>query len=222
LAKDQERPLAHVGFSQWTRRGAGRGFGEGLLTVTQTVFRKSLMSRVVPMKNAKTYHTRWRMPSLSLLLWSALIGGAVAQHLLSGFPATEPKSVSVAHPEPISLGETATVFQLCSRVAQQNCVIDGDTIRYGGMKIRLEDIDAPEIHDFKCASERGLGERAKLRLLDLINSGPFEVVRMGDRDTDTYGRKLRTIRRDSRSLGDILVTEGLASPWEGHHHYWCR
>jgi KTSC domain-containing protein len=36
---------------------------------------------------------------------------------------------------------------------------------------------APEIHDYKCSSELTLGERSKRRLLELMNAGPFEVVR---------------------------------------------
>ena len=48
-----------------------------------------------------------------------------------------------------------------SRRAQPNCVIDGDTIRYGGIKIRLEDIDAPEVFSPKCASEATRGERRR-------------------------------------------------------------
>jgi endonuclease YncB( thermonuclease family) len=55
-------------------------------------------------------------------------------------------------------------------------VIDGDTIRYDGVKIRLADIDTPEISSPKCASEEALGHQAKRRLLELMNAGPFEVV----------------------------------------------
>ena len=89
-------------------------------------------------------------------------------------------------------------FTLCGRGSQQNCVIDGDTIRYGGIKIRLEDIDAPEVFSPRCASEAKLGRRAAERLLHLMNSGPFQLV-SGERDEDRYGRKLRTIERGGRS-----------------------
>jgi endonuclease YncB( thermonuclease family) len=34
-------------------------------------------------------------------------------------------------------------FQLCGWVNRINCVIDGDTIRHEGIKIRLADIDTP-------------------------------------------------------------------------------
>ena len=51
-----------------------------------------------------------------------------------------------------------------------------------------------------------------------MNAGPFEVVTDGSRDEDKYGRKLRDIQRNGKSLGDMLIAEGLASPWEGQHH----
>ena len=112
-------------------------------------------------------------------------------------------------------------FRLCASAHQQNCVVDGDTIRYGGVKIRLADIDAPEVFSPRCASEAALGQRATQRLLQLINAGPFELVRSGSRDADRYGRKLRVIERDGRSLAATLVAEGLARPWDGARRSWC-
>ena len=41
-------------------------------------------------------------------------------------------------------------FTLCGRGNQAQCVVDGDTIHYAGLKIRLEDIDAPETYEYKC------------------------------------------------------------------------
>jgi micrococcal nuclease len=111
-------------------------------------------------------------------------------------------------------------FVLCAGMPQANCVIDGDTIRYGGVKIRLADIDAPEVFSPRCASEAARGERATRRLLELMNQGPFRMV-AGGRDEDRYGRKLRTIERNGRSLGDVLIAEGLARPWDGARRSWC-
>ena len=87
----------------------------------------------------------------------------------------------------------AVEFQLCKTANQQNCVVDGDTIHYAGVIIRLADIDAPETHKASCASEAALGKRATNRLLELMNAGPFTVVSSGNRDHDQYGRKLRLI-----------------------------
>jgi micrococcal nuclease len=112
-------------------------------------------------------------------------------------------------------------FALCVQASQQNCVIDGDTIRYGGTKIRLEDIDAPEVSSPQCASEASLGRQATRRLLELMNAGPFELV-SGGRDTDRYGRKLRVIAREGRSVGDTLIAEGLARRWDGARRSWCK
>ncbi len=112
-------------------------------------------------------------------------------------------------------------FSQCRIAGQPHCVIDGDTIRYDSMTIRLVGIDAPEIRDFKCPSELALGRRATRRLVELMNAGPFTVVATGGRDVDIYGRKLRDIRRDGQSLGDILIAEGLARRWDGARRSWC-
>ncbi len=112
-------------------------------------------------------------------------------------------------------------FTLCGWNSQRNCIVDGDTIKVAGKKIRVEDIDTPEIHDYKCQSEFERGQRAKARLLELVNAGPFEIVSNGGDDMDRYGRKLRHLKRNGRSLGAILVSEGLARPYAGGRRSWC-
>jgi hypothetical protein len=114
----------------------------------------------------------------------------------------------------------AGAFELCAGWSLENCVIDGDTIRYRGVKIRLADIDTPEVFSPKCPYEANLGRQATERLLELINAGPIELVASG-RDTDRYGRKLRVVTRHGRSLGDTLVAEGLARRWDGARRSWC-
>jgi len=112
-------------------------------------------------------------------------------------------------------------FDICASATRINCVVDGDTIWYRGEKIRIADIDTPEIWQAKCASEKGLGRQARRRLQELLNDGPFHIVRSGSRDRDRYGRLLRVIERDGQSLGMILVNEGLAHVWDGRKHPWC-
>lgn len=99
-------------------------------------------------------------------------------------------------------------------------VIDGDTFRYGGETIRIADIDTPETHPARCSHEARLGARATQRLGSLLAEGPFELARI-DRDEDRYGRKLRIVTRGGRSLGDVLVSEGLARTWTGRREPWC-
>jgi len=113
------------------------------------------------------------------------------------------------------------IFTLCHTGGGTNCVVDGDTIWMDGVKIRVADIDAPETHPPRCDYEADLGGRATQRLLQLVNAGPFEARPIGDRDADQYGRKLRVLIRGGQSLGDQLVSEGLARTWSGRREPWC-
>ena len=111
-------------------------------------------------------------------------------------------------------------FGQCHTGGGTNCVVDGDTFWIDGDKVRVADIDAPETHPSRCAEEARLGNAATDRLQALLNAGPVTLVSI-DRDTDRYGRKLRVVERDGVSLGGMLVSEGLARPWEGRRRPWC-
>lgn len=112
-------------------------------------------------------------------------------------------------------------FTICEEGARRiDCVVDGDTFWMDGIKIRIADIDAPETHPARCASEQQLGDAATWRLLDLLNAGPFDLTSI-DRDEDIYGRKLRIVERDNQSIGAELVSEGVARKWDGRRKPWC-
>lgn len=111
----------------------------------------------------------------------------------------------------------ALALAVCSPGPRNHCVHDGDTVWLEGEKIRLQDIDTPEL-DGKCDYERRLAIRARNRLVALLNEGPFEIRRSG---TDRYGRTLAVIYRGGRSVGDRLVAEGLARTWSGRREPWC-
>ncbi len=111
-------------------------------------------------------------------------------------------------------------FSFCHTGGGTNCVVDGDTIWLRGERIRIADIDAPETHPPNCAEEAELGNRATRRLAQLLNGGAISLQRV-DRDTDKYGRKLRVVMVDGRSVGDMLVGEGLARHYEGGRRPWC-
>lgn len=117
-------------------------------------------------------------------------------------------------------GETvgAMAFAMCNRPPHMNCVIDGDTFYLQRQSIRIADIDAPETHPPRCVREATLGMQATRRLRELLNAGSFEL--RGSR-IDKYDRQLRTIYRDGRSLGAVLVSEGLARKWIGRREPWC-
>ena len=132
---------------------------------------------------------------------------------------------SVAHlpvPAPRTALGPRTWFETCGDGARINCVVDGDTFWYHGEKIRIADINTPEVSEPGCTREAALGAKATRRLRDLLNAGAFSLERESSgRDTDKYGRKLRTVHRGGESLGLILVEEGLAETWKGYRSSWC-
>ncbi|NMG39971.1 thermonuclease family protein [Chelativorans sp. ZYF759] len=130
----------------------------------------------------------------------------------AGLPQTDSHLVAYA---------PARDFPICGSGQRVNCVVDGDTFWFDGERVRIADIDAPEISRPECSREAELGRRSTQRLQALLNEGPFELRRQGSRDRDVYGRLLRTVHRDGGSLGDVLVNEGLARHWRGRSERWC-
>ncbi|ODP37298.1 nuclease [Sphingomonas turrisvirgatae] len=116
---------------------------------------------------------------------------------------------------------TRASFGLCHRGGGIDCVVDGDTFWMGGEKIRIADIDTPETHPARCHREAELGTAATRRLQALLSGGAV-TLEAADRDTDRYGRKLRIVQVDGVGVGDTLVAEGLARPYEGGRRAgWC-
>lgn len=111
-------------------------------------------------------------------------------------------------------------FHICDSRPRITCVVDGDTIWFRGRKIRIADINTPEISKPGCAAEARLGKSATYRLQALLNAGSFDLESI-DRDTDRYGRELRIVTRGGKSLGETLVAEGLAEQWQGYRRDWC-
>jgi endonuclease YncB( thermonuclease family) len=103
-------------------------------------------------------------------------------------------------------------------------VIDGDTFDLDGERIRIANIDAPELHHAKCDAERRLAIVARNRLKALLTSGAINVS-VGDpidgRTRDRRGRTLATISVNGEDIGQILIAEQLARPWEGGQRSWC-
>lgn len=113
-------------------------------------------------------------------------------------------------------------FPICSGRGRVTCVVDGDTIWFRGEKIRLVGFDTPEISNPGCANEGRLGQRAKLRLQELLNAGPFSLSANPEgRATDNYGRNLRVVSRGGQNFGDQLIAEGLAERRGGRRNVWC-
>ena len=111
----------------------------------------------------------------------------------------------------------AAALAVCAPGPRDHCVHDGDTVWWEGEKIRIADIDTPELNG-ACEYEQELALLARNRLVQLLNAGAFEIARKGQ---DRYGRTLATLHRSGRSIGDQLVAEGLARTWSGRREPWC-
>lgn len=116
---------------------------------------------------------------------------------------------------------SARPYPKCGAHVVTDCVVDGDTFRLGAETVRVADIDAPETGGARCESEALLGARATVRLAELLGAGPFSLKGFESRDRDRYGRLLRVVVRDNVSIGQILISEGLARRWEGKRRPWC-
>ena len=96
---------------------------------------------------------------------------------------------------------------------------DGDSIRCGSERIRIENIDAPELPDSpKCTDRRrngwcdyALAERSRDALEAFLAQGTVKVQRSG---VDRYGRTLARVTVDGKDAGAYLVSKGLARWWE--------
>ena len=99
-------------------------------------------------------------------------------------------------------------------------VHDGDSLRCSGERIRIANIEAPELAGSpKCETRRrsrsawcddAAGEAARRALASLLAGRKVTIVRTG---TDLYGRTLALVYADGIDAGAWLVDQGLARPW---------
>ena len=104
-------------------------------------------------------------------------------------------------------------------------VVDGDTVvlnclGVGQFRARLMGFDTPETHRPRCNREALLGQAATRRLRALLDTPAGFAVQLGG--WDRYERRLITITINGRDVGDTLIAEGLALPYQrGRRPDWC-
>lgn len=108
----------------------------------------------------------------------------------------------------------------CAREARVT-VIDGDTLRKGDERLRIENLDAPDIGSHaKCPKERQRGTDAKSYAISLIrNARAIDVIWAGRRDR--YDRQLVHVMVDGRDFAGLMVSAGYGRPWRGRSSNWC-
>ena len=134
--------------------------------------------------------TRIRLAVLGIAI---VIGFMAIRHHLERSPGT-----------PVADGST---------VSGTPFVIDGDTLRFGTVHVRLWGIDAPEKHQ-SCGSDP-CGLQATDAMRRLIGS---DTVRCSQRDIDRYKRVVATCSAGGRDLGSAMVSAGMAVDYEHYSH----
>ena len=133
--------------------------------------------------------------------------------LPSSMPTPGMRPAEAVGGEPGAAGK-AGKFYFCTETLE-NCVVDGGTFWYGRQQVRIADIRAPKIKQARCDNERKLGSLAKKRLWEILNSGTVELA------AATTGQGARVPVGQGRSIGDMLVAEGLARRQADGKDGWC-
>lgn len=106
-------------------------------------------------------------------------------------------------------------------------IIDGDTLDvqidlgfniFTIQRIRLAGINAPETRT-KDLHEKELGLQSKKFVEDFINESRINGYQVYIKTTidDKYGRMLGRITSNNKCLNDLLLSNGLAKPYDGHN-----
>jgi endonuclease YncB( thermonuclease family) len=100
-------------------------------------------------------------------------------------------------------------------------VIDGDTVDVRGERVRVANLDAPDVGSHaRCALEERRGQAAKAYAIQLVRSG--EVIGLTDRQgRDRYGRSLARITVDGADFAGLMIAAGHGRPWRGRSSDWC-
>jgi micrococcal nuclease len=123
---------------------------------------------------------------------------------------------------PFILMLALTIMSASASAAPGDCrAIDGDTYECSGARIRLEHIDAPELHA-RCAAELDAARAARAFAQAALDGAREIRIEIGRRAKDRYGRTLARVVIDGRDLGELLIEAGLARSYHGERRAgWC-
>lgn len=114
-------------------------------------------------------------------------------------------------------------------VAEVRTIYDGDTFRVNiagwpsvvgdSMPVRIKGIDTPELRG-KCQLEKDAARAAKQFSVGRLREG--RVIELRSIQRDKYFRLLAEVWIDGVSLGDQLISQGFAVPYDGGTKVvWC-
>lgn len=100
-------------------------------------------------------------------------------------------------------------------------VVDGDTLARDGERLRLVNLDAPDLGSHaRCQTERNRGEAARDYARALLASADTVTVRPAGR-IDRYNSPLVWVDVDGRDYAALMIAAGHGRPWRGRSSDWC-
>jgi len=113
------------------------------------------------------------------------------------------------------------LFLFAGLALAEPAVVDGDTLRDGDERYRVENVDAPERgRRALCPEERALADAASAYVAEWV-AGAARVEALSTGRRDRYGRIVARIEIDGVDLGERLMARGLAQPWRGRKADFC-
>jgi micrococcal nuclease len=100
-------------------------------------------------------------------------------------------------------------------------VIDGDTLVVNSERVRIANLDAPELSAHaRCHVEAQRGYAAKNHAIKLVSIASTVDVynRQGH---DKYGRARAHVLIDGQDFGKRMIADGFARFWWGKGSSWC-
>jgi endonuclease YncB( thermonuclease family) len=108
----------------------------------------------------------------------------------------------------------AAAFTFAAHAASIS-VADGDSFRMDGERYRLQDVDAPELHQMckdSAGREWACGRQARDELRRLLNQGAVSCRTI---TKDRFGRRVATCIAGGRDIGESMVRNGWATAYKG-------
>jgi len=103
--------------------------------------------------------------------------------------------------------------------------VDADTVdcreqgKQAVERVRLVNVDAPELFSPSCDAERAQARRATEFTRAWLARGPVEIVVATERKS--WNRIIAYVRRGADDLGEALIAAGHARPCTGRKENWC-
>lgn len=104
----------------------------------------------------------------------------------------------------------STRLEAATPISGRAVAVDGDTLQVGGLRVRLEGIDAPEMGQTcgrRSVGDWNCGRAAQQALGDLVHGRRIDCDSKG---RDKYGRELGICFVDGRDINAELVRQGMA------------